>query len=217
MSTAAIFQSEHLIFLVPMCAALLWVVLGLLMGTVMSADADVEFEADADADADVDADADGDHGVSLGGVLSFFGVGDIPMLLWLEILAILWGVTGLVVSINAGMFMAVPVAAAVSLIGTAGLARVIQRIMPQKIESDALVLGKAIGLLGRVTSTKVDERYGEGVFEGSHNVALYLPIRIEPGGTPLPEHRPIVVVGVDESEGFAYVMATEELVAEGGK
>jgi hypothetical protein len=177
------------------------------------ADGDADVEADADADADADGDADGaSHGVSIGDALAFLGFGRVPVMMWIEILLITWGASGLFASLaGAGWWGARGIAAASAIAGTGLITRGLARILPDKVESDSLGIDDLVGLSGRVTSTVVTETAGEGVFDGRHSHAVYLPIRIEGGGAALSEHSAVVVIDVDSERGIATVMSADRL------
>jgi hypothetical protein len=164
----------NLIYLVPLALALIYLIV--YMATGMSfgdADADVHADMDADADADADGDADADHDVSgdheaghepqhagstSGGssLLTLLGVGRAPISVLLMVFLLIWSITGIIAnrviyglseSVLPTVIISVPLAMVFSLFGTAGLARLIGRSMPN---SETYVRRKSslVGLAG---------------------------------------------------------------------
>jgi membrane protein implicated in regulation of membrane protease activity len=139
----------------------------------VEADADADADVDADADADTDADADADHDLAgeheaghepqhetstSGGfsLLTLLGVGRAPISVLLMVFLLIWSVTGIIAnriiyglseSVPPTVIISVPLAMLLSLFGTAGLARLIGRSMPN---SETYVRRKSslVGLLG---------------------------------------------------------------------
>jgi hypothetical protein len=203
-----VFAMDNVVFLVPLAVVLGWLFLSLVLGGLAEADLDIDGDADMDADADGDADASA-HGFS--SVLSVLGAGHLPLLLWLQIMGLLWGSIGLAANLlGAGLWLSLLAASTMAPIATALLSRALAPLLPKKRESEALSLKGSVGLLGKVTSTRVDGNVGEGAFEGKNGHTVYLPIRTETNHV-LGEHSQVVIVDVDETLGLAYVIASEDL------
>ena len=139
----------------------------------VSADADTDADADADHDVavehdvsaehDADTDQDAQHETEQetgqGGassMLSLLGVGRAPLSVLLMVFLLVWSITGLIAnrvlygvsqSVAATVIVSVPLALVLSLLGTAGLARLIGRVMPN---SETYVRRKSslVGLAG---------------------------------------------------------------------
>ncbi len=202
---------EHVVFMVPIALVLGWLCVSLVMGHLIDADGDLDVDGDVDVDGDLEVEADGAD-IDLIAFLGFFGAKHLPLLLWLQILVLLWGVVGLTASLlGAPLWLASLAATMAAPTATALISRALRRVLPSKRESEALPLRHAVGLIGRVTSTRVDTRRGEGSFQGKNGNTLYLPIRVEDDDAVIAEHRQVVIVDIDESEGIAYVIATEDL------
>ena len=218
-----IFAMDNLIFLVPLAASVAWFSLSALLG-LDAGEGDADVDADFDVDADVDADsghpttlatAQG-HSPVLAGAYAL-GIGRIPVVLWLEILGVSWGTTGLAAaSLGAGHWGARLLAAGVALTVTPGLSRFLQSVMPSRLETDAVSSRGCIGLLGAVTSTKVTTDYGEGTFQLEGNRGrIHLRICIEPGQRPLPEHTGVIIVEHDEVRRLFVVIEADTLLTDG--
>jgi hypothetical protein len=204
-----ILQPENLVFTVPLGVALAWFVFSLIMSGVDAADA--EAEADADVDADVDADIDGDahhHGLDMATALSFLGFGKIPVVLWCQIVFILWGLAGLTARILGLSWLAYIVGGAAALVGVTIISRVLEKFLPKRIESDIVPSKQRIGMVGVVVSTKVDKNYGEGRFF-TEKGNIYMPIRVSSG--ELPEQTNVVVMEMLD-KGIALVQREEDLL-----
>jgi len=225
-----IFSIGHLPFLLPLVCALVWMLFSIVFGggdadldvdtdLDLDVDTDVDLDVDADADLDVDGDADVDTDAAVGAaagfgwlsVLEFLGAPRIPTLLWVQIVFVVWGATGLFSSLNgAGTALTWSLAMGSTLVLAPLFSRLIQKVMPAKKESDAFRLRDCLGLTGRVISTKVDTRHGEAVFDGTAGQAIYLTVRTASG--LIPEHAEVVVIDVDTEAGIATVIAVHQLL-----
>lgn len=213
-----ILQTENLAFLIPLCASITWFLLGLFLSHFshadMDADADGDVDVDANADADADADADGQTNaqahpaIELATIMSYAGIGKIPVVLWFQILSIIWGVSGLVCVSLGFAWASYLVAGASAIIGTSAISHVLARLLPNKIESDLIPRNQRIGMVGVVVSTKVDAEFGEGRFRTDKGM-VYMPIRVE--RESLPEHTEIIVMDITK-EGVALVQRAEDLL-----
>ena len=139
-------------------------------------EADVDVEVDADVDADFDAEADVDHDVDvhggrinidadseaagghqgLAGMLSWLGVGRVPLSVILMVLLLTWGVVGfganqvLRDAMGTAVWLAsIPLAAFVSLGLTAAISNGLARVLPVA-EGGALTRRQLVGRRGTV-------------------------------------------------------------------
>lgn len=142
------------------------------------ADADVDADVDGDLDLDHDLAHDVDHDVDHGGdaghgesfsILSFIGVGKVPLLVVLLILfssvgLLGWLMHGIIQSVL-GMFpgflilVTLPVATVGGSVITSRTARFIGQLIPP-LTSTASRAQTLVGMTGTVTSPFVDEKYG---------------------------------------------------------
>ena len=231
-----VLQPENLIFLIPLCAAIAWFFVGLLLGAMHHGDGDGDGDVHIDGDGHdlhIDGDAhdihinghahdihiddpghevhlDGHgHGVGLGTALSFMGFGKIPVVLWLQILCIFWGLAG-VCSVYAGLgWVSYVVAGVWALAGVTGVSRGLARVLPKRMESDLVPRDQRIGMLGVVCSTRVDSERGEGRFKTEKGI-VYIPIRTEDGGT-LDELTKVIIMDIKDN-GVAVVRPEERLL-----
>lgn len=207
-----IFDPWGLWFTIPLGAALGWFTLGAVLGGFGDAHAD----ADADGDAHVDVHGHGEdiHGSSVGSTLAFLGIGRMPLLLWLQVLCILWGSTGLITRLAGGpVWLAFLLASGTALPATTTLSYVLAKVLPKRIETDALDHDSMRGLEGTVISHGgVDQEYGAGRFLGPKG-PLYLSIRRARGEERLPYGTTIVIYEVDR--GTLLVAPLGKLLDEG--
>lgn len=142
------------------------------------ADGDLDHDVDMDHDLDHDLDHDVDHDVDHGGdaghgegfsILSFIGVGKVPLLVVLLILfssvgLLGWLMHGIIQGVL-GMFpgflilVTLPVATVGGSVITSRTARFIGQLIPP-LTSTASRAQTLVGMTGTVTSPFVDEKYG---------------------------------------------------------
>lgn len=139
----------------------------------VDADVDVEADLDVEVDAEVSADLDGDgqvspvehataiargHGGEAGLVTSglvILGVGRAPFMLLMQLLVLLWGLTGVLLhqffaaAGPAALLWSVPVSLVISVLGTRSFAQLFGRFFKQ-YESSAVKRGHIVGRSGRV-------------------------------------------------------------------
>lgn len=204
----------NLIFLIPLVLAVVWAAVSSLLGMMGDGDADMDADGDLDGDLEADTDLDGDADVE-GGVghlahaLSFMGFGRIPLILWLQLVGLVWGALGLGLAfLGLAFLVQIGVAGSGTLVVTGLLARLILRWMPPKRETDIIPWKDRIGMSGVVTTTKVDTAFGEGRFQGGTGT-IYMQVRTQ--GGEIPDGTPIVVTGVNPQQRLAYVVAESEL------
>lgn len=137
-------------------------------------DGDADFDHDLDHDFDHDVDHDLDHGADAGhgpdfSLLSFIGIGKVPLLVVLLILFssvglfgwLLHGIIQTVLGTFPGLliFLTLPVALVGGSFITSRTARFIGQLIPP-LTSTASRAQTLVGTTGTVTSPYVDERYG---------------------------------------------------------
>jgi membrane protein implicated in regulation of membrane protease activity len=137
----------------------------------LDADTDLDWETDLDADANADADLDADASFELGtAFLRLLGVGQAPLTMVLLILLAFFGLAGLVLNgvlwrlldsyPRPALVGVVPVAFVVASLGTGRAAGLLGRLVPP-LDTTATGLAQLVGCTGRVTSPRVDDRYGQ--------------------------------------------------------
>jgi hypothetical protein len=202
-----IFQLSNLVFTIPLGVALAWFVFGLVLSG-LDGDVDAETDTDADVNADADVDVDGHHhGLDMATAFSFLGFGKIPVVLWCQVVFILWGLSGLVARVLGLSWLAYLIGGATALVGVTVVSRILDKILPPRIESDLVSRDQRVGMLGVVVSTKVNMAYGEGRFNTDKGT-IYIPIRVAQG--ELSEHTNIVVIEMLD-EGVALVQCKSDL------
>jgi membrane protein implicated in regulation of membrane protease activity len=162
---------QNLIFVLPMSAALLYVVLlasGLSFGDHgdVSVEHDLDVGADHDLDAGHDVSGDGDHagdtGESahghphvLGTLLTLLGVGKVPLSILMLSACLTWGAAGLILNVvlgTASMQRVVTFAALAAVVGTRLLAEGLAVLLPKE-ESYHTPKAKLVGEVGQVLYT----------------------------------------------------------------
>jgi hypothetical protein len=229
---------HHLIFLLPLVAAVLMVLLAGLsdlhfghaeVGSLEGADlhGDVHGEAglhtdghldhDACMDADAHADSHGHaasangHHEGLMGVLELFGVGHLPLSLVLQTLAILWGVIGLLLIQIVPPGVAIPITTIATLVGARSVAVALGRLLGG---SEAARRSQFVGKMGEVV-LEVTPRFGVVHVRDERGTLYRLNARVE--AEALAPGQKIVVVGYDPQEHLYEVADPVRYLETGGK
>jgi hypothetical protein len=207
-----------LIFLVPLTIAVLYLVIGVSMGGLDAGDADVDLDIDPEIDLDIgDVDADAaveTPAVTVGHLASFTGFGKIPVTLWVGTFFILWGTAGMLALMwIVNMPIRLAIAAVVAFVGTKLTSVLIAKVAPQKCESDLVSYKDRLGLIGKVITSKVDTKFGQGVFE-TKGGRVFWQIRIRAGESVLPQNTKVIITGVRPTEGVSLVQTEESLLAQ---
>jgi membrane protein implicated in regulation of membrane protease activity len=160
-------------------------------------DADVDADADADADADVDVDADADGHVDADAdhdavpahlaLMSFIGVGRVPLSLLLTVLLMTWGAAGFVVNQIAGprlgvgprlAVVSIPIAALASLGLTRLLASAIDRWLPLN-ETTARRRHELLGRSGEAIFP-IGRQFGLAAVRDERGELYQVPCQLDP-------------------------------------
>jgi len=198
-------------------------------------DADADISADADADVDVAADvsaeaeasadaADGAHAVSahIGApvyftVLSWLGLGRVPLSLLAMSLLLFWGIVGF--AVNTAMrprleawglaallpFVSVPAALLGSALLTALFARVVGRWFPLA-ETYAQRKQELLGLEGEALYP-IDQKFGMAFVRDSRGEVFQLPCRVASRDEPIAKGARVRLVGYNARLGVYRVTA----------
>lgn len=233
----------NLIFLVPFGLALvylgLYTLTGLSFGDAdadadvnadVGADAEVDMDADADAgadadaspDADADAESDGAHEPPGSGahapwhlaLLSFFGIGRVPLGIVLPVALFAWGAVGFVT--NAGLRDAGPdgsraalvsllVAAVGSLLAVRGVAAVVGRLLPPG-QSFARRRHELLGHTGEAIYP-IDGRFGMAAVRDERGNLFHVPCRVGAGHDAVAKGGRVTLVGYSAKKQIYQVVA----------
>ena len=185
-------------------------------------DVEIDHDVDADADMDGDADADGDaadhhmpHGAGdLGhGVLSYFGVGRVPLMVLAVTFLLFTGFTGIFLNSLAyvrfagaspgWVFPAVMgTSSTAGLLATRFFSRILGRVFDLGAKG-ATAKHELSGKIGVVASHELGPRFGEIRVRDERGNELLVHARIEAGEAPLKLGEEVVLVDYDpESELF---------------
>jgi len=191
---------QNWIFLLPLGLATVMV----LLDTVMGGLGDLDLDVDADLDADLDADADTDASV---GLLAWLGVGQIPITLLLEIFALSFGTTGLVLNavfadwLGETPVLTFPVSVAVAGVAAVLTTKTLGGILASLMPSHASTSRRPedfIGKLGIATSP-VGPRIGQIRLPATPDApSTVLSVRLEAEiATPIPRGMEVLIVRYD--------------------
>lgn len=197
------------------------------------ADTDADFDGDADADADTDLNADAGDGLShhvhierdasieqgsaevspLWSLLSFLGIGRVPVSIVLMVLLLAWGAVGFLANQVIRQYVAepwhvalvsLPLAALISLMVTGATSNTINRFMPLNLTL-AKRKHELLGSIGEVV-LPVNGKFGMiNVREASgdlHQVGC----RLENGNETLPKGSHVKLVAYSAKESMFYVV-----------
>ena len=230
----------NLIFVVPFALALAYLGLYTLSGWTfgeadvdadadadVDADAEVEVDADADADAaaDHDPDHDHDHDAAHGGggngsgwfvVLSWLGVGRVPLSILLMILLMCWGAIGFAVNsytraehpqVARPWVLSIPIALLGSVLVTKLLAGAVGRYVPLN-ETYARRRHELLGSRGEVV-LPVDRNFGMVAVRDARGERFQLSCRLESGDRTIAKGTPVTLVAYNADERLFYVIESE--------
>ena len=181
--------------------------------------------ADGDADIDLDLDVEGDiagdpTSAGLGGAITtLLGLGRVPLLVWLIVFLLLFGIIGMSVQAFAQeltggplfAWLAALIAGAVTLPVTATLVRPLGAILPQDettaVGLDSLVGRRAIittgyAAAGHAARAKVRDRHGH---------AHYVMVEPHEAGSRVPEGDELLLVRRDGQIFFGVPLAERKL------
>lgn len=198
----------------------------------IDADADVDAHAGVDAHADVDADADGHaagkalgghHADSAGGdrahemplhwkVLSWFGLGRVPLSIVGMVFCLAWGGIGLVVNILLEPvlprpWMVVLVSLPVAAIGTSALTGTVVRLMERWLpttETSAQPRAKLVGTSGEALY-EIDDKFGLASIRTREGDLYQVPCRVYEGRESVAKGKQVLLVDYDAKRELFYV------------
>ena len=164
-----------------------------LMGDGADADIDADFDAeldadlgDMDADFDADAEVDGPDSPSAGGIASWLGFGEVPIILWLAGMLTAFGIVGYtlqLVTMNVlGMTLPAIAAAAIAILPSLRIGRWVARVLGKavpKTETSAISrrsLGGRLGVIAQGTASR--GRPAQARIRDGHGNLHY--VRVEP-------------------------------------
>ena len=223
----------NLIYMVPFALALTYLFAYAGSGWTFG-----EFDADAEADVDADADLHADvefhadaaaHGGGRAGIdadseaagepqgllhlLSWLGVGRVPLSIILMVLLLTWGVVGFGTNqaLRGAMgtlvwLASIPLAAVVSLALTAAVSNALARLLPVA-EGGALRRQQLVGRRGTVIFAVTEESGLVGVRDDDGD-RYQLAARILPGGEAVPPGEEIVLVRYEPDRSLFLVRAS---------
>jgi hypothetical protein len=218
-------QWWNLIFVLPFFGAMFYVFL-LALGLVhlehdiaLEVDHDVGFEHEAGIEHTAEVGHDGDHGVShpteqgiFIRVLSFFGIGRVPLSIIIISFCIIWGFSGWVsnkvfsaVYLPGFLFVWISVAIALicSLSMTKFLASILAKIMPST-ETYAVSEADFVGRTAQAISI-VNETFGQaGLTDDSGNFHTVV-CRVQAGQKEIPKGEDVVLMFYDKERSLFYV------------
>jgi hypothetical protein len=153
-------------------------------------------------------------------LLHLVGFGKVPLSLTVMILLICWGIAGFATTqfLHKTMsdgdrvgLMSLPIAAAISLVGTALITRALHKVMPRD-ESSAKTLPQLVGQHGTAI-LPINDNFGLAkVLDGS-GVGIQVPCRVAPGQDTISANRAVVLMRFDRSERVFYVTTPDRLEA----
>lgn len=184
-------------------------------GTDVGVEADVEGDVDADVEADVEGDAGAGHALHEAGaierVLTFFGVGKVPVSILVMSFCFLWAFAGMgcnwLLGKNAGgaagvVWVSVAVAGMVSMIGTRWFAKVLGRLIPS-VETYGTSKRELIGLQGEVLY-EITADSGNARLRDEYGNLRDVSCRVSPGEPNIPVGVKVVLLRYDKAaDAFA--------------
>lgn len=151
-------------------------------------------------------------------LVSLIGVGKVPLSIVLMILLIVWGISGFATNqlLHKTMadgdrigLMSVPIAAAITLMMTAALTRVLGRVMPRD-EANVKRLPQLVGQEGTAI-LPIDDRFGLAKVRDGSGVSIQVPCRVAPGQDIISANRAVVLMRFDRSERVFYVTTPDRM------
>ncbi len=206
----------NLVFLLPLITGFLFVTVDLAMGGLVDADLDLDVDADADVDVDVDVESDAD--ISGAVLLSWLGVGKVPITLLLEVMAISFGGVGLLANGVARDLVGrpewtFPLALVAAAVGAVLVARwvgvTLARWMPNGA-STSLKPADFVGQIGTAAS-RVSQTIGQVRLAGSTTrpMTLLNARCADAAGADIPRGMAVLVVGYDADKNVYAVSPTD--------
>ncbi|MEO1775537.1 MAG: OB-fold-containig protein [Pseudomonadota bacterium] len=176
-------------------------------GGDLGVDAGTEVGFDAEADADFDAEVEA-GGAAAGGLLSWLGVGQVPLMIWLAGTLTAFGIAGYGLQLLAATVLGAPapalLAAGVALVpgvaAGASVARLLGRLVP-KTESTAISTRSYGGRRGVITTgTARRDNPAEVRFRDAHGNTHYTMVEPIHDDDELPEGTEVAIVRLREGQ-----------------
>jgi hypothetical protein len=192
----------------------------------LDADADADADAHVDPDAHVDADADHDHeavagpGSILAAVLSFLGVGRVPLSILLMVLLLTWGMIGFILNYllwdrlaSPALLVAVSISAAA--IGSSLCTRLVSSAITRWLPLDAASVPRRHDLLGAVGEVilPIDGSFGMASVRDERKTLLQVPCRRHSGDGVLEKGDKVRFVAYNGKQRMYYVVKYDPAVA----
>ncbi|MEL6335338.1 MAG: OB-fold-containig protein [Pseudomonadota bacterium] len=181
--------------------------LGVDAGTEVGAEVGAEVGIDAEADADFDTEVEA-GGAAAGGLLSWLGVGQVPLMIWLAGTLTAFGIAGYGLQLLAATVLGSPapalLAAGVALVpgvaAGASVARLLGRLVP-KTESTAISTRSYGGRRGVITTgTARRDNPAEVRFRDAHGNTHYTMVEPIHDDDELPEGTEVAIVRLREGQ-----------------
>lgn len=215
-----LFNWWNLIFVAPSGLALLYLglytVSGLTFGeTDLDGDGDFDTDADADADHDIDHDVDGEtepQASPLLIIVSWLGVGKVPLSIVLMVFLLTWGAAGLVCNLllvsrgAAAATVSVPMALTAAVLVAHWVSWFIGRYLPL-YESTARHRHALLGATGEAIFP-IDPRFGMASVRDDTGDLYQIPCRAD-DNQPIPKGSKVKLVSYNAKQGIFYVMLAE--------
>lgn len=177
----------------------------------MDVDVDVDVDVDADVDGDVDADADIDSNFGIMQLLSWLGVGRVPLIFLLAIDFSLWGFLGWILNVSLNIptgFLAIAV-----LLGSMVLSLLMGRVISQPVGHLFASFGeetssdRLIGCIGTVSSAIIDrQKLGQVDVRDRHHNLVTITAKLPEWATEIPKRGDSVII-IDRQPENYFVIA----------
>ena len=219
----------NLVFVLPFGLALLYLGLYTVSGVTFG-DSDGDFDADADVDADADMDADVDHDIDHDveagadadaehetpispalAVVSWLGVGKVPLSIVLMVFLLTWGAAGLLCNLmlasrgSASAAISVPMALMAAVLVTHWVSWFIGKYLPL-YETTAKRRHALLGATGEVIFP-IDRRFGMASVRDETGDLYQMPCRAD--DHPIPKGSTVKLVSYNAKQGIFHVTLTE--------
>jgi hypothetical protein len=218
----------NLIFIVPFALALVYLGMYALSGwSFGEPDADADVDAQPALDAGLHGDADvtfvtdphashASHGGTWMAVLSWFGIGRVPLSILMMVLLLSWGAVGFATNSylhneqsQQPWLLSIPIAALGSLLFTRVMAGLLTRYVPLS-ETYARRRHEFLGSTGEVV-LPVDDKFGLVSVRAISGELFQLPCRLEAAGGTLDKGARVSLVAYNANEKLFYVVETSGL------
>jgi ABC-type nickel/cobalt efflux system permease component RcnA len=177
-------------------------------------DADADADADADGDADHDADADAENETQFSpalAVMSWLGVGKVPLSIVLMVFLLTWGTAGLLCNLllasrgATAAAVSVPMALMAAVLVTHWISWFIGRYLPL-YETTAKRRHALLGATGEAI-LPIDSRFGMASIRDDTGDLYQVPCRAD--GPAIPKGSTVKLVSYNAKQGIFYVTLTE--------